>query len=153
MDEVKNILVLSKSTKHCQKAIRYGVSLAKTYDAKLFVMHIIHDPFKLKGWNLPLPMLDELEKEFKKMVLDAKADLDRMIEKEKSMGMEIVEVVLEGEPEKELFQFIEKENIDILVMLAYEQWRLENLFFNREIHDIIRKMPCSVFLVKKEVGK
>ena len=151
MDDINNILVLSKSTKHCQKAVRYGATLARTYNAKLFVMHIIHDPFKLKGWNLPLPLLGQMEKEFKQMVLDAKADLDQMIEKEKSAGMSIVDVIVEGEPEKELFKFIEKENIDLLVMMAYPQWRLENLFFNRELNDIVRRMPCSVFLVRKDM--
>ena len=138
MDDIKRILVLSKSTKHCQKAVHYGVSLARAYQAKLYVMNIIHNPFGLKGWNLPVASLPSLEKEFDKMLYDAKADLDRIITHEKINGLAIEELVIEGDPSKELFGFIEKQKIDLLIMLAYEQWRLEHFFFGREIHEIVR---------------
>ena len=151
MDDIKRILVLSKSTKHCQKAVHYGVSLARAYQAKLYVMNIIHNPFGLKGWNLPVASLPSLEKEFEKMLYDAKADLDRIITHEKINGLAIEELVIEGDPSKELFGFIEKQKIDLLIMLAYEQWRLEHFFFGREIHEIVRRMPCSVLLVQKKL--
>ena len=151
MDDIKRILVLSKSTKHCQKAVHYGVSLARAYQAKLYVMNIIHNPFGLKGWNLPVASLPSLEKEFDKMLNNAKADLDRIITHEKINGLAIEELVIEGDPSKELFGFIEKQKIDLLIMLAYEQWRLEHFFFGREIHEIVRRMPCSVLLVQKKL--
>ena len=150
MDDIKRILVLSKSTKNCAKAVHYGVSLAKAYQAELYVMHIIHNPFGLKGLNLPLAFLPELEKEFSQMFSDAKADLDRIISHEKTTGLSIEEMVVEGDPTKKLFSFIEEENIDLLIMLAYEQWRLEHLFFGRELDEIVRRMPCSVLLVQKK---
>jgi universal stress protein A len=151
MDDIKRILVLSKSTKHCEKAVHYGVSLAKAYQAELYVMHIIHNPFGLKGWNLPLISLPDLEKEFNKMFRDAKADLDRIISHEKTTGLSIEEIVVEGDPTKKLFSFIEEEKIDLLIMLAYEQWRLEHFFFGRELDEIVRRMPCSVLLVQKKL--
>ena len=151
MEDIKRILVLSKSTKNCAKAVHYGVSLAKAYQAQLFVMHIIHNPFGLKGWNLPLASLPELEKEFNKIFVDAKANLDQIIAHEKTAGLSIEELVVEGDPTKELFSFIERENIDLLILLAYEQWRLEHLFFGRELDEIVRRMPCSVLLVQKKL--
>lgn len=151
MEDIKRILVLSKSTKQCQKAVHYGVSLARAYAAKLYIMHIIHNPFGLKGWNLPLTFLPDLEKELNKMFQAAKADLDRMVSQEKATGLPIEEMVLEGDPLKEVLNFVEKEKIDLLIMLAYEQWRLEHLFFGHEIHEIVRRMPCSVFLVQKRL--
>lgn len=37
-------------------------------------------------------------------------------------------------------------------MLAHEEGRLEDLFFNRSNDELVRKMPCSIMLVKKEPG-
>ena len=65
MHDIKRILVVSRSTRHCRKAVHYGISLAKQHNAKLYVMHVIHDPFSLEGWNLPIPSLNQ---EFKKLV-------------------------------------------------------------------------------------
>ena len=37
MDDVKRILVVSRLTAHCGKAVHYGISLAKKYAASLAV--------------------------------------------------------------------------------------------------------------------
>ncbi|MEJ2726284.1 MAG: universal stress protein [Deltaproteobacteria bacterium] len=151
MHDINRILVVSKSTKHCQKAVHYGISLAKSYDAKLYVIHVIHNPFGLEGWNLPIAFLPALEKEYRKMIQDAKGDMDRIIDSERVKGMSIEDTVIEGEPRKEIFKFIEEKNIDLLVMSAYKQWYLEHLLFGREIDEIVRTMPCSVLLVQKKL--
>jgi universal stress protein A len=151
MRDINRILVVSKSTKNCQKAVHYGVSLAKNYGAKLYIIHIIHNPFGLRGWNLPLAFLPSLEEEYRKMIQDAKQDLDEIINSEKAKGMSIEDTVIEGEPRKEIFKFIEEKDIDLLVMSSYEQWHLEHLLFGREIHEIVRRMPCSVLLVQQKL--
>jgi universal stress protein A len=151
MEDINRILVLSQSTKQCKKAVHYGISLAKAYEAKLYVMHIIHNPFGLAGWNLPLISLTELDKDLKKMFQDARADLDRIIRQEETSGLSIEEIVVEADPLKEVFSFVEQEKIDLLVMVSHEEWRLEHFIFGREIHEIVRRMPCSVLLVQKSV--
>ncbi len=152
MDKIKRILVVSKSTKNCRKTVHFGVSLAKVHSAELFVIHVIHNPFGLKGWNIPLAFLPSLEKEYSRMVQEAKNDLDRIIHAEKVAGLHIEESVINGEPREEIFKFIEDKRIDLLIMSAYEQWRLEHLLFGREIHEIVRRMPCSVFLVQQKLS-
>ena len=57
MKDVNRILVVSRSTKHCQKVVHYGASLAQKYGAELFVIHVMHNPFSLEGWNLGIPSL------------------------------------------------------------------------------------------------
>ena len=150
MEEVKRILVLSRSTKHCGKAVKYGLSLAKQYGCELYVLHIIHNPFGLEGWNVPIISLKELNEEYEKMQQEARADLDRMVEEGKAEGISVQVMVKEGHPNKELFNVIKDEKIDLLILLAHEEWRLEHVLFGRANDEIIRRMPCSVMLVKQE---
>jgi nucleotide-binding universal stress UspA family protein len=56
----------------------------------------------------------------------------------------------EGDPTEELFRAVKEEGIDLLIMLAHEEGHLEHFLFGRSNEEIIRKMPCSVLLVKKE---
>ena len=42
MDDIKRILVVSRSTKNCKKALHHGIALAKQNNAKLYVLHVIH---------------------------------------------------------------------------------------------------------------
>ena len=37
-------------------------------------------------------------------------------------------------------------------MLAHEEGRVEDLFLNKSNDELVRKMPCSIMLVKKEPG-
>ena len=149
MNEYKRILVVSRMIQSCRKAIQIGVSLAKRYNAELYVIHSIYNPFGLKGWSLGTL---SIEKEYQKLLVDTKRQLSALVEAEKTKGMSIQELVREGEPTEEILKTIEQENIDLLVMLAHQEGRLEDLFFNHSNHELIRKMPCSIIMVKKEPG-
>jgi universal stress protein A len=151
MNDLNNILVVSMCTKHCLNAVQWGISLAKNYNAKLFIIHIIHNPFGLEGWNLPISSVKTLEEEFATITRKAKENLDQYILSEDTTGLSIEETVIEGNPKDEISKFIEKEQIDLLVMVAHEQEHIEHFIFGREIRDLVRKMPCSIFLVRREL--
>ena len=150
MKEYKRILVVSRMIQSCQKAIQVGVSLAHQFDAELFVVHSIYNPFGLRGWSMGTL---SLAKEYEKILVDTKLQLSKLVEVEKMKGMSITELVREGEPTEEILKTIDKEKIDLLVMLAHEEGLLEDLFFNRSNDELVRKIPCSIMLVKKEPGK
>ncbi|MBN1833328.1 MAG: universal stress protein [Deltaproteobacteria bacterium] len=151
MSNLNRILVVSLSTQHCLKAVQWGISLARKYSAKLFIIHIIHNPFGLEGWNLPIPSMATLQEEFATMTRKAKESLDQYIEAEETTGLDIEEAVIEGNPKDEISKFIDKEQIDLLVMAAHEQDHIEHFISGREIRDLVRKMPCSLFLVRREL--
>lgn len=150
MNEYKRILVVSRMIQSSQKAIQVGVSLAQKFGAELFVIHSIYNPFGLRGWSMGHL---SLEKEYAKILSDAREGLSDLVEAEKTKGMCIKEVVREGEPTEEILKAIKEEKIDLLVMLAHEEGHIEDLFFNRSNDELVRKMPCSILLVKKEPGK
>ena len=150
MEDVKNILVVSRSTKHCKKAVNYGLSLAKQNGATLYVLHVFDDPFGLQAWSLPVVSLKEMQEEYQRMQDRARADLNRMIEAEKTTGISIEVSITDGDPDEKILHFVKDKNIDLLIMLAHEEGHLEHLLFGRSIDRIIRKLPCSVMLVKKE---
>ena len=149
MEEFKRILVVSRMTKHCREAVHFGISLARKYNAELSILHVVHNPFGLEGWNLPII---SLEKEYEKIFEEAKADLDRVIRQEKAKGFPIKELIRKGDPTEEVLKTVKEERIDLLILLAHEEWRLEHFLFGRSNDELLRKMPCSILLVKKEPG-
>ena len=147
MEDVKRIMVVSRDTKYCRKAVKYGVALSRIYGAELYVIHVVHDPFIFGGWNLPMPSLEE---EYQKVLNEARKELHSVIDSEKKKGMTIKELIKEGDPTEVLLKAVKEEDIDLLIMLAHEEGHLEHFLFGRSNEDIVRKMPCSVLLVKKE---
>jgi len=149
MEEIRRILVLAADIQNSQEAVHCGVSLARKYGAELSVLHVVHDPFGAGGWNLPFLSLDE---DYKTVLKKAKEDLGEAIRAEKEKGLPVTEMVREGETTEVVFRVVEEKRIDLLLLPAHEESRMEHFLFGRIHEAIIRKMPCSVLLVKKEPG-
>jgi nucleotide-binding universal stress UspA family protein len=147
MEDVRRILVLATDIKHSSKAVHYGASLARSYGAELFVLHVVHDPFGAEGWNLPFLSVDE---EYKHILGDAKEELAKVIRTEAERGLAVTEMIREGEPTGVILQVIKEKRIDLLLAPAHEEGRLEHFLFGRSNDDLIRRMPCSIILVKQE---
>ena len=154
MRQINRILAMCGVTSCCQEIVDYGISLARDCDAELYFIHIIHNPFGLEGWNLPMISLKE---DYYKLLEETKEDLDKIVAREQQNGLRISGLIREGPPTEELLKVIKEENIDLLIMHAHEETRmerlesrLENFLFGASKEQIMRKMPCSILLVKDE---
>ena len=143
MEDIKRILVGSRMSKYCPRALHYGISLSQKYGAQLFVAHILYYPMT-KGWSIPTVSLEE---ERKRDLEKVKRTLDDMVNAEKKKGMKIREFVREGDPAAEILKIIREESIDLVILHAHEEGLYEHVFGigNKEI---VLKLPCTTMLVR-----
>jgi nucleotide-binding universal stress UspA family protein len=147
MEDIRRILAVSWMTQYCQRTVHYAVSLAAKYGAELSVIHVI-DTLWSQGWNLPTMSQEESrETEMKRI----QAELDNIISDETKKGVKIKKIIREGDPFEEIMKVIEEEKIDLVISRAHEEGRIERLLVGGSNDALIRKMPCSIFLVKKEL--
>jgi universal stress protein A len=151
MHEVKRILVVCRMPEYCREAVHHGVSLSQKFGAELSVMYVFHDLFIRGDWNLPL-QLGVMEDEYKKAMDEAKTKLDAILREERKRGTEVKEIVREGKPSEEVLKVVKEEKVDLLIMIGHEESRLEHFLFGRDNEELLRKMPCSILMVKKEPG-
>lgn len=147
MPGIKRILVVSRMIQTCRPAIQSGMALARCYGAELYIIHSVYNPFGLKGWSLGTM---SLAKQYSQILEETRTALSEIVAGEKAKGLTITEIVSDGEPTEEILITVKEKQIDLLVMLAHEEGFLENLIFNRSNDELVRKMPCSILLVKKE---
>jgi len=147
MDMIKHILVVSWLTPSCSKTIQFGISLSSKYQAELSVVYVV-DTTWLTGWSIPMvSMQEERKREREKN----KEDLHQMISNENKRDRIIKEFVREGTPSEVILKLMKEENIDLLILRSHEESRLERLLVGGSNDEIIRAMPCSIFLVKQEL--
>jgi len=147
MGIIKNILVVSWLTPDCSKTVQIGISLCGQYQAQLSVVHVI-DTAWLTGWSIPMVSMEE---ERKKEMEKNKEELHSIISRENKKEMIIREFVREGTPSEVVLKLIAEENIDLLILRSHAESRLERLLVGGSNDEIIRVMPCSIFLVKQEL--
>ena len=151
MENIKRILVISRMTPYCQEALRCAVALARKYDAKLHVLHLVSNPIAdMKAVNAPGLIFPDEHKNYKDIQREAKEELDKVIGKVIKDGFPVNEMISDHDPVKEIAKVVKEEKIDLLVMLSHEEGRLEHALFGGEMDAIIRSLPCSILLVKNE---
>jgi universal stress protein A len=153
MQDVKRILVVSRSTQHSDKGVHYGISLAKHLGAELYVLHVFDDLFRLEHWQLPIPSLKAFMDEYQARQEEVRKTIDAEVESEQADGLPIQVLVRDGDPVKQITQVIEENKIDLLIITAFHEGRLEHFLFGRTNEKLLRQLPCSVLFVKKEPEK
>jgi nucleotide-binding universal stress UspA family protein len=89
-----------------------------------------------------------VEQEYERARRQARGELDALIESEKRLGVEITELVVEGDPLEAVMGIVRDEQIDLIVMLAPDRKHVEHYQFRYNLGEIVRKMPCSVLVVR-----
>ena len=150
MEKIKHILVVSRMSQYCREAVSIGISLARKYESRISVLHLVSNPVSMEALNAPLPFPDGRHKSYASIQEEAKEELDKILKNEISAGLPIKILIKEGRPIDEIMQTVKDEGVDLIVLLAHEEGRLEHLLFGRDNDAILRRMPCSILLVKKE---
>ena len=150
MDTIKRILVVSRMHQSSEKAILHGISIARKYNAKLYVLHSISNPVEMMAVNVPDIFPEVAYTNFCDGQHEAKKQIDKVIKKEVGLGFPIKELVSENDPVEEVVKIVREEKIDLIVMNAHEEGRLEHALFGEDNDAMIRRMPCSILLVKNE---
>lgn len=150
MKDINRILVLSRMNQDSRKAIKLCVSLARKLEAKLVALHLVSNTAEMMMVNSPDMFPLNVLNNYMVLQQSAKENVDKVIKEEMQLGFPIKELIVEGDPLEEVVKAVKEENIDLLVMNAHEEGRIEHALFGGENDAIIRRMPCSILLVKEE---
>ena len=147
MEDIRRILAVSWMTQYCQRTVHYAVSLAAKYGAELSVIHVI-DTLWSAGLEFAHNVAGRIPREG-----DGKNSGRNWIilsGDETKRGVKIKKIIKEGDPIEEIMKVIGEEKIDLVISRAHEEGRIERLLVGGSNDALIRKMPCSILLVKKE---
>jgi nucleotide-binding universal stress UspA family protein len=150
MEKIRYILIVSRMSQYCREAVGVGISLARKYGSNITVLHLVSNPVNMEALNAPLPYADDKHKSYASIQEEAREELDKILKEEIRSGLPIHILVKEGRPIDEIMQTVKDEGIDLMVLLAHEEGRLEHLLFGRDNDAVLRRMPCSILLVKRE---
>ena len=82
------------------------------------------------------------------MVDDTRKKLHKMIQSEAAEGIVVNETVEDSTPVDAIKRMVEKEHIDLILMLGHKEGRLEHFLFGKTNDDIIRSLPATLMLIK-----
>jgi nucleotide-binding universal stress UspA family protein len=119
MEEIKRILVVSRSTQYCRFAVECGISLARKFGAELSIMHLISNPVDLEAVNVPDIFKPNDVQNYRSLQDEVKQRIDKIISTELQPDFPIKSMVKDGTPADEVEKEDSVAGIDLLVLLAH----------------------------------
>jgi len=144
MITLKNILVPSDFSECSDQAVRYGLELARKFDATIHLLHVVQDP-ATQPWvaeGFAMPLLDVVEQWQKQ----AEGRLAAAVPPADRARSRVVAVI--GSSYAEILRYAEEQGIDLIVMGTHGRGAVGHLLLGSIAEKVVRRSPCPVLTVR-----
>lgn len=140
----KNILFTTDFSDASAEAFSYALNMAKSYNAKLTIVHVVDTSREASGFYLPHISFDNLDKEMRSAAV---CMLEKEYKKRLSAFKKHQYIVLCGTPHKEIIKCSNKIKADLVVMGTYGHSGIDHMVFGSTTERVLRKAQCPVLAI------
>lgn len=145
MKDFKAILFPTDFSESSDYAFQYALTLARCFDSRLTIVHVINEPVDLRGFYVPHISFDKLEEEIEE-------GAKKMMEKFCRVHLRDYEnyetFVLPGIPYDEIIKKAAEVGADLIVMATHGRTGLDHVLFGSTAEKVVRKSPIPVMTIR-----
>ncbi len=142
--KVETVLVAYDFSAHSDRALHWGVEVAKVYHAKLVLVHAL--PVLHHALALPGPMMLQLDND---RLARAEQDLRDVHERtEAARGHPVERYVVRGDPFWEICQAVRRFAADLVVMGSHGRTGLSHVLLGSVAERVVRHACCPVLVAR-----
>jgi nucleotide-binding universal stress UspA family protein len=132
----------SESSEH---AFRYALSLARKFESRLGIIHVINEPVDLRGFYVPHISFDKLEEEIEQ---GAQKMMEKFCRIHGHDYQKIETYVVTGIPYDEIIKKGEEISADLIVVGTHGRTGLDHVLFGSTAEKVVRKSPVPVMTIR-----
>lgn len=145
MKDFKNILFATDFSESSDYAFQYAYSLAKKFNARLLVIHVINEPVDLRGFYVPHISFEKLEEEIEE-------GAQKMMEKFCRTHIRDYDnyetFIVPGIPYDEIIKKAGESSADLIIMGTHGRAGLDHVLFGSTAEKVVRKSPIPVMTIR-----
>ena len=146
--QFKNILVPIDFSDFSKSALKYAVTFAQHYHAKLILIYVMEPviyPPDFSMGQITLPTVNfEMDKR-------AKEELDKLAEVEIASLVQVSTVIKTGKPFVEIIETAKEEDADLIIISTHGHSGVEHILFGSTADKVVRKAPCPVLTLREPI--
>jgi nucleotide-binding universal stress UspA family protein len=145
MGDIKKILLAVDFSDNSIKACEYAVQLARKFDARITLLHVINEPVDLRGFYVPHISFERLEKEIEESAV-------KMMEKFALNSLDgyanIETSIIAGIPYEEILKKAGDEQVDMIILGTHGRAGIDHFLFGSTAERVVRTATCPVLTVR-----
>lgn len=145
MSLYKNILVMTDFSKDSDNAVKAACIMAKHLDAKLHILHVIHDESKISTY-ISSKVYESIRKRIDEETEELFEKMDERIPE--IVGVDYKKILRRGVPSEECLLEIDKGNYDLVVIGSHGKSGLKKFVMGSTAEKILKRSPISVHVTK-----
>jgi nucleotide-binding universal stress UspA family protein len=144
----KNILVPVDLSEFAEKHIMCAKSIAKVYEAKLFIYHVIENLEAAIGYapSLSTDQIDQIDLNIRK---EAENYFTHIKNKFFNDFNDVTMYIEKGVVFRKIIEFTSKNKIDLIVIGTHGKSKLENIVFGSTTEKILRLSKQPILILKE----
>lgn len=145
MKDFKNILFATDFSESSDYAFQYAYSLAKKFNARLLLVHVINEPVDLRGFYVPHISFEKLEEEIEE---GARKMMEKFCRTHIRDYDNYETVIVPGIPYDEIIKKATAISADLIVLGTHGRTGLDHVLFGSTAEKIVRKSPVPVMTIR-----
>lgn len=141
----KTILFATDFSPSSEHAFQYALSLARKFQARLGIIHVINEPVDLRGFYVPHISFDQLEAEIEQ---GARKLMENFCAKHASDYSSVETFVVPGLPYDEIIKKAQEMAADLIVVGTHGRTGLDHVLFGSTAEKVVRKSPVPVMTIR-----
>jgi len=147
MKKISTVLTAIDFSDSSDNAFQMALSLAKSFSARLIVLHVINEPVDLRGFYVPHISFEKLEGEIEE-------GAQKMMEsfcRNNLAGFESYDsLIVAGLPYEQIIKMAEEKSADMIVLGTHGRTGLDHVLFGSTAEKVVRKSNVPVLTVRLE---
>jgi nucleotide-binding universal stress UspA family protein len=145
MKDFKTILFATDFSESSDYAFQYAYSLAKKFNARLLVVHVINEPVDLRGFYVPHISFEKLEEEIEE---GAQKMMEKFCRTHIRDYDNYESFIVPGIPYDEIIKKATENSADLIVLGTHGRTGLDHVLFGSTAEKVVRKSDVPVMTIR-----
>ena len=141
----KAILFATDFSESSEHAFQYALSLARKFESRLGIIHVINEPVDLRGFYVPHISFDKLEEEIEQGACKL---MEKFCRSQAQDYTKIESFVVPGIPYDEIIKKAEEIDADLIILGTHGRTGLDHVLFGSTAEKVVRKSPVPVMTIR-----
>lgn len=141
-DKILYATDFSESSEH---AFQYALSLARKFQSRLIILHVINEPVDLRGFYVPHVSFENLEQEIEQ---GARKMMAKFCSTHVGDFTDYETDIVSGIPFEEILKRADKEQVAFIVLGTQGRSGIDHLLFGSTAERVVRKAKAAVVTVR-----